>query len=140
MKNCPNCGIQLRIAVSITATKQRTTPKTPTPFSSEESIAELLNEKRLDLKILGHFFVFRGDVFLSRDEFSDTIKANVRAAKVLASSNFPLDFYQDLFAYTEKKLSEIKKTKDVFITNLTTVTKFLQQFRKEFPGYGQDAS
>lgn len=140
MKKCPNCGISLRVAISLTATKQKLSSqklKEPRPFVSDDEIQVLLEDKRFDLQIIGTFFKFRGDIFLSKEELSDAIKANVRAAKVLASTKFKLEFYHDLFAYTEKKMAEIQKTKEGFITNLTTTTKFLQQFRKEYPGYEQ---
>jgi hypothetical protein len=144
MKNkslsCPHCGQPLQVEATIKrgdlrhpAKKQRD----ETSFSSDNAISEFINDKKLYIKILGEFFKFRGDIFLSEEEFRYNVSSNIKSARLLASSKFEIQFYVDLIKFTQERLAEIQKTSidNVFITNLATVTKFIQQFRKEYPGY-----
>jgi len=139
-KNCPYCDQPLKIDISIKKSPKKASEKIvikQTDFNSEESIAAFLEDKKLYIAILGEFFRFRGDVFLSPEEFKHNTNANIKAARLLASLNFELEFYTGLFQYTENRLAKINKIKsdEVYITNLNTSLKFLQKFKNEYPGY-----
>ena len=137
--SCPYCGNPLKVESTIkkASVKKVIKPKEEKKFSSEESIDKFVKDNKLYIKIMGEFFLFRGDIYLSEEEFRHNVSANIKAARVLSSLKFEIDFYKGLFLYTQSKLAEIQKTKveNVFITNLNTTTKFIQQFRSEYSGY-----